>query len=396
MARATGAETSRPAFSPQVMAAIGRVPRHRLVPPGQVPYAYENRPLPIGHGQTISQPYIVALMTDLLDPKPSDVVLEIGTGSGYQAAVLAELVAKVYTIEIVDPVGKRAAEDLAALGYRNVATRIGDGYNGWAEAAPFDRHPGHRRRALRPEAPRGSAQAGWPPSDSRRRTVAGAGVTGDREEAGRLHCDATHNPGALRAPDPLEVGASAPQAPRGLVCCRRKAEGGSAPDRAKGPGGPALRRPRRPRRPPDPPASARGRIRGTTRRIRPLTCSSPTSRSPRGTRYIPPARTGRVSGSVPRRAGRGRAGRGSASPPRRTPGIFPAHRCRRCGRGAARGRRRGSSPCRRPAPRPPGRRPRARARARPPRPAPPPRPNDKCMKRAASARIVGISPGRRA
>ena len=138
MARATGAETSRPAFSPQVMAAIGRVSRHRLVPPGQVPYAYENRPLPIGHGQTISQPYIVALMTDLLDPKTNDVVLEIGTGSGYQAAVLAELVAKVYTIEIVDPVGKRAAEDLAALGYRNVATRIGDGYNGWAEAAPFD------------------------------------------------------------------------------------------------------------------------------------------------------------------------------------------------------------------------------------------------------------------
>jgi protein-L-isoaspartate(D-aspartate) O-methyltransferase len=120
------------------MAAIGRVPRHRLVPPDQVPYAYENRPLPIGHGQTISQPYIVALMTDLLDPKPTDVVLEIGTGSGYQAAVLAELVAKVYTIEIVEAVGKRAAGDLAALGYRNVMTRIGDGYNGWPEAAPFD------------------------------------------------------------------------------------------------------------------------------------------------------------------------------------------------------------------------------------------------------------------
>ena len=138
MARATGNETSRPVFSPQVMAAIGKVPRHRLVPPEQAPYAYENRPLPIGHGQTISQPYIVALMTDLLDPKPNDVVLEIGTGSGYQAAVLAELVAKVYTIEIVEPVGKRAAGDLAALGYRNVMTRIGDGYNGWPEAAPFD------------------------------------------------------------------------------------------------------------------------------------------------------------------------------------------------------------------------------------------------------------------
>jgi protein-L-isoaspartate(D-aspartate) O-methyltransferase len=138
MARATARETSRPAFSPQVMAAIGKVPRHRLVPPDQVPYAYENRPLPIGHGQTISQPYIVALMTDLLDPRPTDVVLEVGTGSGYQAAVLAELVAKVYTIEILEPIGKRAAADLAALGYRNVVTRIGDGYNGWPEAAPFD------------------------------------------------------------------------------------------------------------------------------------------------------------------------------------------------------------------------------------------------------------------
>jgi protein-L-isoaspartate(D-aspartate) O-methyltransferase len=137
-ARATASETSRPRFADAVMAAMGRVPRHRLVPPEQVPYAYENRPLPIGHGQTISQPYIVALMTDLLDPKPSDVVLEIGTGSGYQAAVLAELVAKVYTIEIVAPVGKRAEAQLAALGYRNIAVRIGDGYLGWPEAAPFD------------------------------------------------------------------------------------------------------------------------------------------------------------------------------------------------------------------------------------------------------------------
>jgi protein-L-isoaspartate(D-aspartate) O-methyltransferase len=138
LARATGRETQRPVFSERVMAAMGKVPRHLLVPPEQVPYAYENRPLPIGHGQTISQPYIVALMTDLLDPKPSDVVLEIGTGSGYQAAVLAELVAKVYTIEIVEPVGRRAAEDLRKLGLTNVFTRIGDGYNGWPEAAPFD------------------------------------------------------------------------------------------------------------------------------------------------------------------------------------------------------------------------------------------------------------------
>jgi protein-L-isoaspartate(D-aspartate) O-methyltransferase len=137
-ARATGYETGRPVFGERVMAAMGRVQRHLLVPDSQVPYAYENRPLPIGHGQTISQPYIVALMTDLTDPKPTDVVLEVGTGSGYQAAVLAELVAKVYTIEIVEPVGKRAAEGLARLGYKNVFTRIGDGYNGWPEAAPFD------------------------------------------------------------------------------------------------------------------------------------------------------------------------------------------------------------------------------------------------------------------
>jgi protein-L-isoaspartate(D-aspartate) O-methyltransferase len=138
MARSTGFETGRPVFGERVMAAMQRVPRHILVPDGQVPYAYENRPLPIGHGQTISQPYIVALMTDLMDPKPTDVVLEIGTGSGYQAAILAEIVAKVYTIEIVEPVGKRAAEGLAKLGYKDVLTRIGDGYNGWPEAAPFD------------------------------------------------------------------------------------------------------------------------------------------------------------------------------------------------------------------------------------------------------------------
>jgi protein-L-isoaspartate(D-aspartate) O-methyltransferase len=137
-ARATGYETQRPVLDARVMAAMGKVQRHLLVPEGQAPYAYENRPLPIGHGQTISQPYIVALMTDLMAPKPTDVVLEVGTGSGYQAAVLAELVAKVYTIEILEPVGRRAAEGLAKLGYKNVFTRIGDGYNGWPEAAPFD------------------------------------------------------------------------------------------------------------------------------------------------------------------------------------------------------------------------------------------------------------------
>ena len=138
MARATGAETGRPKFSDAVMAAIGRVPRHRFVPFLQEGSAYDNRPLPIGEGQTISQPYIVALMTDLVDPRPHHTVLEVGTGSGYQAAVLAELVAKVYTIEIVEPLGKRAAKLLGELGYRNVEVRIGDGHNGWSESAPFD------------------------------------------------------------------------------------------------------------------------------------------------------------------------------------------------------------------------------------------------------------------
>jgi protein-L-isoaspartate(D-aspartate) O-methyltransferase len=136
--RATAGSTGRSGLAPRVAAAIGKVPRERFVPAEYARYAYDNRPLPIGHEQTISQPFIVALMTELVDPKPTDRVLEIGTGSGYQAAVLAELVARVYTIEIVHPLGERAAEVLKALGYRNVEVRIGDGYLGWPEAAPFD------------------------------------------------------------------------------------------------------------------------------------------------------------------------------------------------------------------------------------------------------------------
>ena len=138
MARETGPETGRAAFSARVMAAMAKAPRHRFVPASYGPLSYANRPLPIGHGQTISQPYIVALMTDLLDTKPGDAVLEIGTGSGYQAAVLAELVDRVYSIEIIESVGKNAAALLQQLGYKNVETRIGDGYNGWVERAPFD------------------------------------------------------------------------------------------------------------------------------------------------------------------------------------------------------------------------------------------------------------------
>ena len=138
MARDTAAETGRPAFSSRVMNAIATVERHRFVAAGDEASAYRNSPLAIGNGQTISQPYIVALMTDLLDIKPGDKVLEIGTGSGYQAAVLAELVATVYSIEIVEPLGRIAAQRLSSAGYRNVITRIGDGYQGWREAAPFD------------------------------------------------------------------------------------------------------------------------------------------------------------------------------------------------------------------------------------------------------------------
>ena len=122
----------------QVLAAMGKVLRHELVPDRFRSQAYQDRPLPIGYGQTISQPYIVAFMTEQLEPKPNDRVLEIGTGSGYQAAVLAELVAEVYTIEIVEDLAQRAAADLKRLGYSNVQVRGGDGYKGWPEAAPFD------------------------------------------------------------------------------------------------------------------------------------------------------------------------------------------------------------------------------------------------------------------
>ena len=125
-------------FDSRVMDAMRKVPRHEFVPEDLREKAYENRPLPIGHGQTISEPYIVALMTDLIETRPDFKVLEIGTGSAYQAAVLSELVDKVYSIEIVKPLGEQAAERLQRLHYDNVETRIGDGYYGWEEAGPFD------------------------------------------------------------------------------------------------------------------------------------------------------------------------------------------------------------------------------------------------------------------
>ncbi len=125
-------------LDPRVMEAIRNVPRHEFVPPGLRGAAYLNRPLPIGHGQTISQPYIVAAMTDLLDLPPDGSVLEVGTGCGYQSAVLAELCAAVYSVEIVEPLGDAARERLARLGYDNVHVRVGDGYAGWPEHGPYD------------------------------------------------------------------------------------------------------------------------------------------------------------------------------------------------------------------------------------------------------------------
>src|SRR3989449_241338 len=122
----------------QVLEAMATVPRHEFVPEASRAAAYADRPLLIGHGQTISQPFIVAFMTERLDPKPTDRVLEIGTGSGYQAAVLSVLVAEVYTIEIVNELAERARTDVGRLGYTNVHVRAGDGYKGWPEAAPFD------------------------------------------------------------------------------------------------------------------------------------------------------------------------------------------------------------------------------------------------------------------
>ena len=122
----------------RVLAAMGKIPRHEFVPAELQPRAYDDRALPIGYDQTISQPYIVAFMTEQLEPQPTDRVLEIGTGSGYQAAVLAQLVAEVYTIEIIEPLAQRASVDLKRLGYANINVRGGDGYQGWPEAAPFD------------------------------------------------------------------------------------------------------------------------------------------------------------------------------------------------------------------------------------------------------------------
>ena len=137
-AMVSGQIESRGIKDERVLEALRKVPRHRFVPEELRGQAYRDTPLPIGHQQTISQPYIVALMTELIEPRPDMKVLEIGTGSGYQAAVLAECVDRVFTIEILPELGRLAAELLEEQGYDNVVTRIGDGYDGWPEEAPFD------------------------------------------------------------------------------------------------------------------------------------------------------------------------------------------------------------------------------------------------------------------
>lgn len=127
------------ALNARVIEVMGKIPRHEFVPVELRPHAYVNRPLPVGYDKTISQPFIVAVMTDLLEPQPGDVVLEVGAGVGYQAAILAELVKQVYSIEIIEELALGAKRRLQRLGYRNVEVRIGNGYYGWPEHAPFDK-----------------------------------------------------------------------------------------------------------------------------------------------------------------------------------------------------------------------------------------------------------------
>ena len=137
-AKETGAQSGLGEFSAQVLDAMNKVPRHLFVPESVRPYAYEDRPLPLGEGQTISQPFIVALMTELLQVDGASRVLEIGTGSGYQAAVLSEITDQVFSIEIIKELGEQAGETLKQLHYDNVQVRIGDGFEGWPIHAPFD------------------------------------------------------------------------------------------------------------------------------------------------------------------------------------------------------------------------------------------------------------------
>ncbi|MGH8662136.1 MAG: protein-L-isoaspartate(D-aspartate) O-methyltransferase [Burkholderiales bacterium] len=135
----TVGHTGRAAFSERVMRVIAGMPRHEFVPVELQPYAYLNRPLPIGYEKTVSQPFIVALMTDLLAPEAGDVVLEVGAGAGYQAAILAELTKRVYTVDIIEELARGAERRLKRLGYENVEVAVANGYYGWPEHAPYDR-----------------------------------------------------------------------------------------------------------------------------------------------------------------------------------------------------------------------------------------------------------------
>jgi len=133
------AQLGKSSFASPVIEAMGKIPRHEFVPVELQAYAYINSPLPVGYGKTVSQPFIIALMTDLLEPRPGDVVLEVGAGVGYQAAVLSGLVKQVYSIEIIEELALDTRRRLQRLGYRNIEVGIGNGYYGWAEHAPFDK-----------------------------------------------------------------------------------------------------------------------------------------------------------------------------------------------------------------------------------------------------------------
>jgi protein-L-isoaspartate(D-aspartate) O-methyltransferase len=132
-------QLGKSALAPRVIEVMGRIPRHEFVPVELQAYSYANSPLPVGYGKTVSQPFIIALMTDLLEPKPSDTVLEVGAGVGYQAAILSELVKQVYSIEIIEELALETRRRLERLGYRNVEIGVGNGYYGWSERAPFDK-----------------------------------------------------------------------------------------------------------------------------------------------------------------------------------------------------------------------------------------------------------------
>ncbi len=171
-------------LDPTVLEVMRRVPRETFVPPEMRPYAYEDRPLPIGHNQTISQPYIVALMTHLLRPRPAQRILEVGTGSGYQAAVLAGLVDRVYSIDRVPALAQTAGAVLDELGYRNIEHAVGNGYTGWPEHAPYDGIIVTAAASHVPPGPVGAARARRPTRDPGRATLRAPGTVGHREGPG--------------------------------------------------------------------------------------------------------------------------------------------------------------------------------------------------------------------